>query len=67
MASKLTDYHVRGMTDTAGSPGTAIATEAVEHWSDGSVRYADPNGNVIVIRDAQAKKLLEDVLSITLR
>lgn len=31
--------HLRGMTDLAGSPNTEIATQKVEFWTDGTLRY----------------------------
>ena len=66
MAAKLTAYHVRGLNDSAGSPGTTIATVAVEHWDDGTIRYTRANGRPVVVRGPGAQKLLADILGITL-
>jgi len=65
MASKLTDFHIRGLTDVTGSPGTTIATVAVEHMSDGSIKYTRASGEQVFIRDMKAKKLIEDILGLT--
>jgi hypothetical protein len=40
MAATLkTLYHIRGMTDSAGSPGATIETTKFDHWNDGSFRF----------------------------
>jgi hypothetical protein len=62
----LTKYHIRGMADSAGSPGTIIATEAVEHHDDGSVYFTRPNGMVVRLQGPTVRKLLEDILNIHL-
>jgi len=64
--AKLTDYHIRGMTDNAGSPNATIATEAVELHDDGSVYYTRPNGLKVRLQGPTVRKLLEDVLGIHL-
>lgn len=35
----LGTYHLRGMTDNAGSPNAEIDTVKVEHYGDGTIRY----------------------------
>lgn len=64
--AKLTggDYHIRGMTDVAGSPGVEIVTTAVEHHDDGSLRFT-ANGEQVVINHPVAMKLLAVVLGIS--
>ena len=40
----LSTLHLRGMTDSAGSPGVEIATEAVFYFGDGTLRWTDDAG-----------------------
>ncbi len=61
--AKLTDYHIRGLTDSSGSPGSTIDTIAVEHHDDGSIRFTR-NGRVVVLRDQHAQKLIFDALNL---
>jgi hypothetical protein len=64
--AKLTDYHIRGLADSGGSPGSTIATEAVELHDDGSVYYTRPNGMKVRLQGSTVRKLLEDILNIHL-
>jgi hypothetical protein len=63
-AASLGSYHIRGMTDSGGSPNAEIDTVAVEHWNDGSLKVTLVNGRVISIRDAYTKRMLEDILGV---
>ena len=42
--TQLSALHLRGMTDSAGSPGVEIATEAVFYFGDGTLRWTDDAG-----------------------
>lgn len=64
MAGELTPFHIRGMTDSAGSPGVEVATTAVSHQNDGSVTFTAANGRKYRITDPQALKLLGEVLNL---
>lgn len=66
MAAALTGTakHIRGLNDSAGSPGTTIATTAVEVFGDQSVRFTDAAGVKHTIRDKAAMALLREVLNL---
>lgn len=59
----LTDFHLRGMTDLAGAPNAAIDTIAIEHHSDGTIKYTAANGKQYTIRDVNALILIGDCLN----
>lgn len=72
--TKVSDFHIRGMTDVGGTPTATIDTIAVEQWSDGTIRWvrATPGGGesgdpiVVKITDQDALRLLADALNINL-
>lgn len=64
--ASLGTYHVRGMTDVAGSPGVEIATVKVDVYGDASIRFTAANGASVQIRDVEAFKLLSEALGVTL-
>lgn len=64
MAQSLGDYHIRGLTDSGGSPDATIATVAVQHFDDGSLKATLSSGRVLSIRDQYAKLLFEAILGV---
>lgn len=62
----LATYHVRGMTDVAGSPGVEIDTVKVEVFGDHSVRFTRANGDVVQVRDIEAFKMFADIFNTNL-
>ena len=63
-AAALDVFHIRGMTDVAGSPGVEIATVAVSRWNDGSLKVTLASGRVLSIRDVVTKQMLEEILGV---
>jgi hypothetical protein len=61
--AKVTAYHMRGLSDSGGSPGSTIATKAVDKYGDGSFRFSDGNETVI-ITDPAALRLLAILINV---
>lgn len=66
MPSVLDTFHLRGLTDNAGSPDTTIETVIVEHHGDGTlfVTFADGLTTKLHVHGSEWKKVLGTVLGL---